>query len=742
MVMRINGFSSGMDIDSTVKQLMQVARMPLDKLNQKKQTLLWQQEDYRTINNKILDLKNQAFNMKLQSPYLSKKASSGNDNIISASATPGATDGIYKLKVEQMAESASLTSSAPVGATAGSASTIDSIRTSVPGSATKLTITGEKGTTTIEVNDADTINAFVSNFNSKSNITGVKVSYESNMDRFFFVSTNTGAAAKVELNTDDADFLTDVLQVATAPLALSESGQFATGEIFKTTPPPAPDLNKVIDSTIVGTQTLRVNYKGADYNFNITSSTKIGDLINSMNASGLKTVGGVNAGLESTTGKLTLTLSGNSGEIINFSDASADGTNIVSILGLPVSSATSTVQGAEFTSPVPAYVDNNKLINESLTKTQKIKIDYGTKSAEFEITNKTTIGSLMTAINTSDIGKAGVTVQLDATTGALTFREPDSTVDLAFTDVTPVADRSNILSTLKLDASITRSSDFSYAQVVKNGQDAKIWFNDVSAFYSSNSVSINGINFTAKKEDLSDVYVTISQDIDTVYNNIKSFVDKYNEVLDVVNKKTSEERYRDYTPLTEDQKKEMEENEIKLWEEKAKSGLLRNDSMLSNVASRFRTSWYDSVSGISSGDYKQLAEIGITTLVHTEKGKLYIDETKLKEAITSNPEQVMRLFTNNDNDSNSTSGDGVALRIYEAADQVLSQLKTKAGNSLMVNANFEIGKEVNRLNTRIDDMNRKLQALETRYYNQFTAMEQAMNKYNSQASYLGQMASQ
>ncbi|WP_281883015.1 flagellar filament capping protein FliD [Paenibacillus sp. YYML68] len=737
--MRINGFSSGMDIDSTVKQLMQVQRLPLDKLNQKKQTLLWQQEDYRTMNSKILDLKNTAFNMKLQSPYLTKKASSNNEDIIAATPTPGATDGIYKLKVHRLAESADLKSTAAVGATSGS-DTIASIRTSTPTEPTLLIIGGEKGTATIEVNNTDSINSFVANFNSKASVTGVRVSYETNMDRFFFVSTTTGDAAKVELNTSDTDFLTDVLRVGTT--TASKTGEKVLGGGFKTTPPDAPDLNKVIDSTIVGTQALKVNYKGTDYNFNVTSTTKIGDLIDNINASGLKGAG-VTAGLDATSGNLTFKLSGNSGESISFSDQTVDGYDVVSKLGLPATSNSATVQGAAFTKPADPYIDNNKLINDAITDTQKFRINYDGKDYDFDITNKTTIGSLMTAINTSELGKLGITARLDTSSGAdsgkLTFLTSDNTKQMTFSDQT--SDSTNVLASLGLTGGAPATgTSYTYAQTLDTGLDAIVEFNGVSAEYASNTLSINGINFTAKKADpATEVSINVSQDIDSVYNSIKSFIDKYNDVLNTLNKKVSEERYRDYAPLTDDEKEAMEESQVKLWEEKARSGLLRNDSILSSTVNKFRTSFYESVSGLSSSDYKQLGEIGIRTLVHTEKGKLYIDETKLKEAITNNPEQVMRLFTSNDNDSKSTSGDGVALRIYEAADQALSMLKDKAGNSLMVNANFEIGKELDRLNKRVADMNRKMSALETRYYKQFTAMEQAMNKYNSQASYLAQL---
>ena len=52
--MRINGFASGMDIDSMVKELMQAKREPLNKLNQQKQLLDWKREAYRELSSKMV----------------------------------------------------------------------------------------------------------------------------------------------------------------------------------------------------------------------------------------------------------------------------------------------------------------------------------------------------------------------------------------------------------------------------------------------------------------------------------------------------------------------------------------------------------------------------------------------------------------------------------------------------------------------------------------------------------------
>ncbi|HEY0828347.1 MAG TPA: flagellar cap protein FliD N-terminal domain-containing protein, partial [Bacilli bacterium] len=205
MVNRISNIgASGLDIELTVGKLMQAHRMPLDKLMQKKQILTWQSEGYREMNSKILELRNAAFDMKLEGPYLTKKAVSADETVISATAAPEAVHGTYQLQVLQLATSASLTSTANTGASSSSA-TLSSIgMTTVPGQT--LTIAGEKGSATINLAVGDTIAGFISAVNAKSTSTGVKASYDATLDRFFFASTTTGVNSKVELTSSEPAF--------------------------------------------------------------------------------------------------------------------------------------------------------------------------------------------------------------------------------------------------------------------------------------------------------------------------------------------------------------------------------------------------------------------------------------------------------------------------------------------------------------------------------------------------------
>nr|WP_200908438.1 flagellar cap protein FliD N-terminal domain-containing protein [Rossellomorea vietnamensis] len=59
--MRIGGLASGMDTDQIIKDLMKAERIPLDKLEQKKQYLEWQRDDYRDMNKMVFDFSNLIF---------------------------------------------------------------------------------------------------------------------------------------------------------------------------------------------------------------------------------------------------------------------------------------------------------------------------------------------------------------------------------------------------------------------------------------------------------------------------------------------------------------------------------------------------------------------------------------------------------------------------------------------------------------------------------------------------------
>lgn len=64
-----------------------------------------------------------------------------------------------------------------------------------------------------------------------------------------------------------------------------------------------------------------------------------------------------------------------------------------------------------------------------------------------------------------------------------------------------------------------------------------------------------GITYELKGTTDKPVSLNVSTDVDAIFDKIKQFVDKYNELVELVNGKVNEKRNRDYQPLTAEEKK-------------------------------------------------------------------------------------------------------------------------------------------------------------------------------------------
>lgn len=268
----------------------------------------------------------------------------------------------------------------------------------------------------------------------------------------------------------------------------------------------------------------------------------------------------------------------------------------------------------------------------------------------------------------------------------------------------------------------------------QTGTDAVIKFNGGSDLtFSSNQFTYLGITMNLK--DTGTTKITVSTDTDELYDKISSFVDAYNNVMTAINDKLTEKRYLDYEPLTEEQKEEMTDDQIEKWEAKAKSGLLRGDSLLISTVNDIRYKAMSKVQGLS-GDYTSLSAIGINTEAYSTNGVLVIDEDKLKAALADDPEGVMDLFTASGDD---TAHTGIAARLYSEANEDMKLFKTKAGSDDDLVDNSNIAKSLDELNERLDAANDRLDDYEERLWKQYTALETLLSKLNSQSSYLSSL---
>lgn len=269
----------------------------------------------------------------------------------------------------------------------------------------------------------------------------------------------------------------------------------------------------------------------------------------------------------------------------------------------------------------------------------------------------------------------------------------------------------------------------------RGGEMATFEYNDMPTYRNSNTFQINGVTFNLHEEMTSSVRVTVNNNVDQTFDTIKNYVDKYNELLEKINGKLTEEVFRDYKPLSDDERESLTDKQAEQWEEKAKSGLLRNDSILASALNRMRTSFYSRVE--TSGTFNQLAQIGISTSSnYMERGKLHIDEEKLRAAIVEDPQSVMELFNKPKGEDGSQ---GIARQLRESVQLTTRQIEQRAGNATRTNQQFTIGRELNSIDQRVTQFESRLKLLEDRYWRQFTAMEKAMDTANSQAMQLMSM---
>lgn len=249
--------------------------------------------------------------------------------------------------------------------------------------------------------------------------------------------------------------------------------------------------------------------------------------------------------------------------------------------------------------------------------------------------------------------------------------------------------------------------------------------------FASNNFKLNGIQLTLLAKSTSSSIVTTTTDPTTALDTIKSFVADYNNLLSTLNTKVNEERYNDFAPLTDEQREAMSDTQIETWEKKAKSGLLKNDEILKSTLTAMRS--------VITEKLGQLSNYGITTGQYYENGKLYIDEEKLKQSISNNPQGIVEIFQGGSGSSTKSLFEKLSTTMTTAVEK----LSTKAGTSKYsadLTATFKydsvMGKSLADYTTRISSLQNKLDDYEDNLYKRFTAMETAMSKYNSQSSSL------
>jgi len=744
---RLSGLASGLDTDSLVDSLMRVERLPLQRLYQKKQLAEWRRDDYRSITNMLIGFRNEFFdvlkpakNMKSASIYQKYTATSSNPQIVTASGGAGITSFNHSIKVTQLASAAKATSS---------------------GMVTNPLVGNATGTITID----DYNNAFMLSYNGVSKVITLKKGTYNSISDLLGNGVNDGllrqqvreafggaevdgvfSGLDVVVNGSSLEFVTpnasDVVTISsyiTSDNFLDVLGVNAKGEGKELTFPVKVKNGQRFSITIVETvdagdgktktNTITKEIRWTEdkkYENSDELAADIQNMINAQFGEGKIVVSGADGKLAFTAGEgteFTLKNAQKNTEVLGYLGFSSGDSNKLSM------------------SDTMSKISNKLRTNSSADGIQfdadgKLKLTIN--NVNIEISQSDTLAMVIEKINTSG---AGVTLSYSTFTDTFTLVSKSTGAGT----ITLNDNGSNFFKNIKIDN-------------VEAGTDAVFELDGLVATRRTNSFTIDGVTYNllgVSKEEK--VTINLQQDTDAIFNSIKEFVDKYNEILETINNKLSEKYDRNYPPLTSDQKEGLSEDEIKRWEEKAKTGLLRNDSTLQNLVSTLRRALYDTIEGVSGGLYS----IGITTGSYTDKGKLTIDENKLREAIKNNPDKVMNIFAKEssiaysvDLDSKSRSirynESGIINRIDDILKDYVRTTRDANGRKGILLEKAGIAGDVSDINNSIykeiaaydEEISRLIDLLtekETKYYSKFTAMEKALAQMNSQSSWLSSM---
>lgn len=472
------------------------------------------------------------------------------------------------------------------------------------------------------------------------------------------------------------------------------------------------------------------------------SFSDVGSLATAIDAKVQAAFGSDYAGLVSSDGSnLNFDFVGSEVKILKYGD------NIESMVGLFTSDTNKS-----------SYDYKSQSLNSlfGLTNSQLSSIQINGKNIALDETD--TISKMIEKVNASD---ANVTLSYDTLNDKFTLKsnlegsannisiEDGSDAETLFSSLFGVSDLSPMIGVTGTDTSVNLpDGDVSLRSVGKNAQ---LSINGIDIIQSNNNFSFDGVNYSLKAISSEPIEIGIETDANSIIDNIKNFVNEYNEIVDYINGKLTEKRDYDYDPLTDEERESLSDEEITKWEEKAKQGILKGSSELSSMLTELRNAVIQPIEGVGI----TMAQIGISSTSYTDRGKLTIDETKLKSALENNYEDVVNLFTkqsevrysDSSNRNQRNSENGISNRFDDILKDYIRTTRDTDGNKgiLIVKAGIEndvsqfentFQKKLTGYDDRIADLLDYLSDKEEYYYTMFSKMESALSQMEAQSSSL------
>lgn len=787
--LRLGGITSGFDTEAMVTQLLSSYQTRIDKQSQKITKLSWQQSAYQDITKKITEFKNTYFDVLKRDTYLMSPstfnkfkadvtATSNADTAgLTVSTTSNSSSGSYKIKLNQAAKAStaqgnSITSgNFKLDLDKALSSASGEVKTNDDGSKTwtmnfalDVQVGGIRKTISFSadallgadgnVADKDAAKSSIidslnqklqESFGYSGKTSGATGATDAN-GKEWFLQAKLGSDGKAEFQVGGNASVSVAENKGNFGLAQpKEKVAISTGSVVTGVNAFQVEIGgKNVSVAFNGVSSTYYDSKGqtgneailAEYkelktaayrkSYNLADNEIVSDeqlekfnysneqAAKDKNAASIKEALKGVAGYTFNFDGTYVTASDSNGNSVDFSMTSVEG----GTLGLTKASASNKINSGSTLSDLG--------FKPEADGTYKLNIN----GTEISLDKKSTISSMMSAVNKS---AAGVTMTYSSLTNSFTLESKE----FGGTGKVEVGDTSLGRSLGLVDDNGTVGAS--------EGQNAIFEINGQEVYLNDNTYTLDGNTFTFNDNmTIGETYtVNIAKDSTTVKDALKKFVESYNKLIDDVYGYIGKSPAKDddgntYEPLTNAEKDEMSEDEITKWEEKAKQGVLYNDSTVSTVMSQMRSALYTSVT-LDDGSKFGIYNLGIKTSSEwSEHGKLQIDENAFDKAFENNEDAIIKLFTDSDT--------GMMKKLNSVIDGAVKSsgaantrgtLVRKAGKAdSSVTTDSTIYKEMVKMQDRLKELQDRYDTKEEYWWKVFTNMETAMADLNSQTSYI------
>lgn len=787
--LRLGGITSGFDTEAMVTQLLSSYQTRIDKQSQKITKLSWQQSAYQDITKKITEFKNTYFDVLKRDTYLMSPstfnkfkadvtATSNADAAgLTVSTTSNSSSGSYKIKLNQAAKAStaqgnSITSgNFKLDLDKALSSASGEVKTNDDGSKTwtmnfalDVQVGGIRKTISFSadallgadgnVADKDAAKSSIidslnqklqESFGYSGKTSGATGATDAN-GKEWFLQAKLGSDGKAEFQVGGNASVSVAENKGNFGLAQpKEKVAISTGSVVTGVNALQVEIGgKNVSVAFNGVSSTYYDSKGqtgneailAEYkelktaayrkSYNLADNEIVSDeqlekftysneqAAKDKNAASIKEALKGVAGYTFNFDGTYVTAADSNGNSVDFSMTSVEG----GTLGLTKASASNKINSGSTLSDLG--------FKPEADGTYKLNIN----GTEISLDKKSTISSMMSAVNKS---AAGVTMTYSSLTNSFTLESKE----FGGAGKVEVGDTSLGRSLGLVDDNGTVGAS--------EGQNAIFEINGQEVYLNDNTYTLDGNTFTFNDNmTIGETYtVNIAKDSTTVKDALKKFVESYNKLIDDVYGYIGKSPAKDddgntYEPLTNAEKDEMSEDEITKWEEKAKQGVLYNDSTVSTVMSQMRSALYTSVT-LDDGSKFGIYNLGIKTSSEwSEHGKLQIDENAFDKAFENNEDAIIKLFTDSDT--------GMMKKLNSVIDGAVKSsgaantrgtLVRKAGKAdSSVTTDSTIYKEMVKMQDRLKELQDRYDTKEEYWWKVFTNMETAMADLNSQTSYI------